>query len=75
MLTGRHLVAGQWVGGGAQFTNAPVSGEADSVKDAEQRMQIARTLMPVLERKAGRLLVNGFPTDVEVADTMVHGGP
>lgn len=30
MLTGQHLIAGQWVGGGAQFTNAPVAGEADS---------------------------------------------
>ena len=35
----------------------------------------ARTLMPVLERKAGRVLANGFPTGVEVADAMVHGGP
>jgi NADP-dependent aldehyde dehydrogenase len=34
-----------------------------------------RPMMPVLERKAGRLLVNGFPTGVEVADAMVHGGP
>ena len=37
--------------------------------------EIARTLLPVLERKAGRILVNGFPTGVEVADAMVHGGP
>ncbi|WP_068300900.1 aldehyde dehydrogenase (NADP(+)) [Pararhodobacter sp. CCB-MM2] len=36
---------------------------------------LARQLMPVLERKAGRLLANGFPTGVEVCDTMVHGGP
>lgn len=35
----------------------------------------AKSLMPILERKAGRLLVNGFPTGVEVSDTMVHGGP
>ncbi|MGI3170887.1 aldehyde dehydrogenase (NADP(+)) [Pseudooceanicola sp. C21-150M6] len=35
----------------------------------------ARDLLPILERKAGRILVNGFPTGVEVADTMVHGGP
>lgn len=35
----------------------------------------AQALAPVLERKAGRLLVNGFPTGVEVSDTMVHGGP
>lgn len=67
-----------------------------TVKDAEQRQEVAKalqgqltctihmddgdtkdaqTLMPVLERKAGRLLVNGFPTGVEVSDTMVHGGP
>jgi NADP-dependent aldehyde dehydrogenase len=35
----------------------------------------ARNLMPILERKAGRLVWNGFPTGVEVADAMVHGGP
>lgn len=36
---------------------------------------LARKLLPILERKAGRILVNGFPTGVEVADAMVHGGP
>ncbi|MBV8627721.1 MAG: aldehyde dehydrogenase (NADP(+)) [Paraburkholderia sp.] len=35
----------------------------------------ARKLVPVLERKAGRILVNGFPTGVEVSHAMVHGGP
>ncbi|CAG9193058.1 Alpha-ketoglutaric semialdehyde dehydrogenase 2 [Paraburkholderia tropica] len=35
----------------------------------------ARTLLTVLERKAGRILVNGFPTGVEVSHAMVHGGP
>ncbi|MBP6736095.1 MAG: aldehyde dehydrogenase (NADP(+)) [Rhodobacteraceae bacterium] len=35
----------------------------------------ARTLLPVLERKAGRVLANGFPTGVEVVDAQVHGGP
>ncbi|MGV8918069.1 MAG: aldehyde dehydrogenase (NADP(+)) [Pseudomonas sp.] len=38
-------------------------------------LELAKKLMIILERKAGRLLVNGFPTGVEVADTMVHGGP
>ena len=37
--------------------------------------EAAKPFLPVLERKAGRLLVNGFPTGVEVADAMVHGGP
>ncbi|MBN9669508.1 aldehyde dehydrogenase (NADP(+)) [Roseibium aggregatum] len=36
---------------------------------------LAAMLMPILERKAGRVLANGFPTGVEVADAMVHGGP
>lgn len=35
----------------------------------------AQRLMPVLERKAGRVLVNGYPTGVEVVDAQVHGGP
>ncbi|WP_415182497.1 aldehyde dehydrogenase (NADP(+)) [Phaeovulum sp.] len=41
----------------------------------EGDMEAARALRPVLERKAGRVLVNGFPTGVEVVDSMVHGGP
>ncbi len=32
-------------------------------------------LVTILERKAGRLIVNGFPTGVEVCQSMVHGGP
>ncbi|MBF2714819.1 aldehyde dehydrogenase (NADP(+)) [Agrobacterium vitis] len=36
---------------------------------------IARQLLPILERKSGRVLANGFPTGVEVCDAMVHGGP
>lgn len=41
----------------------------------EGDVEDARTLMPTLERKAGRILVNGWPTGVEVAHAMVHGGP
>jgi alpha-ketoglutaric semialdehyde dehydrogenase len=36
---------------------------------------LVRRLLPVLERKVGRILVNGFPTGVEVSHAMVHGGP
>ncbi len=39
--------------------------------DTEQ----VRALLPVLERKVGRILANGFPTGVEVSTAMVHGGP
>ncbi|MGV0908210.1 aldehyde dehydrogenase (NADP(+)) [Martelella sp. FOR1707] len=35
----------------------------------------AAKLMPKLEMLAGRLLVNGFGTGVEVSPAMVHGGP
>lgn len=38
-------------------------------------IEAAKPLVPVLESKAGRVMVNGFPTGVEVADAMVHGGP
>jgi len=37
--------------------------------------EYARAILPILERKAGRILVNGFPTGVEVSHAMVHGGP
>jgi NADP-dependent aldehyde dehydrogenase len=32
-------------------------------------------LLPGLERLAGRVVLNGFPTGVEVSHAMVHGGP
>ncbi len=35
----------------------------------------ARTLLPLLELKVGRILINGWPTGVEVSRAMVHGGP
>ena len=38
-------------------------------------LDAARALLPTLERKAGRILANGWPTGVEVCHAMVHGGP
>jgi NADP-dependent aldehyde dehydrogenase len=35
----------------------------------------AATLLPELELVAGRVLVNGWPTGVEVGHAVVHGGP
>lgn len=32
-------------------------------------------LIEILEQKVGRLIINGFPTGVEVCHSMVHGGP
>lgn len=34
-----------------------------------------RDLIEILERKVGRIIFNGFPTGVEVAHAMIHGGP
>ncbi len=36
---------------------------------------VAKQLLDIVEHKAGRIIVNGFPTGVEVSDAMVHGGP
>ncbi|MFC0386894.1 aldehyde dehydrogenase (NADP(+)) [Muricoccus vinaceus] len=41
----------------------------------EGDLEAARLLLPVLERRVGRILVNGYPTGVEVSHAMVHGGP
>ena len=35
----------------------------------------ARPLLAALEQKVGRVLLNGFPTGVEVCPAMNHGGP
>ncbi len=35
----------------------------------------AAPLLPLLERKVGRILANAWPTGVEVSHAMVHGGP
>lgn len=32
-------------------------------------------LVEILTRKAGRLIINGYPTGVEVGNAIVHGGP
>ena len=46
-----------------------------TVHYAPSDVDAARTLLPVLEEKAGRILFNGWPTGVEVGHAMVHGGP
>lgn len=42
--------------------------------ESEDHAMAAR-LLPLLQRKAGRVLANGWPTGVEVTRAMVHGGP
>jgi NADP-dependent aldehyde dehydrogenase len=46
-----------------------------TVHAREGDLDLAAALLPIVERKAGRVLFNGFPTGVEVAHAMVHGGP
>ena len=38
-------------------------------------LDAAGSLLALLEQKAGRLLINGYPTGVEVSPAMHHGGP
>ena len=46
-----------------------------TVHGTEADLAGARELLFILERKAGRLIVNGLPTGVEVSPAMQHGGP
>ncbi|CAG9270300.1 aldehyde dehydrogenase (NADP(+)) [Paraburkholderia caribensis] len=41
----------------------------------EEDHEAVRRFLPALERRTGRILVNGFGTGVEVGHAMVHGGP
>ncbi len=46
-----------------------------TILGTEDDLRANPELLHVLESKAGRLIFNGFPTGVEVAHAMVHGGP
>ncbi|MDT0169078.1 aldehyde dehydrogenase (NADP(+)) [Pseudarthrobacter sp. BRE9] len=46
-----------------------------SLQLTEEDYPMAAPLIPALEQKVGRILVNGWPTGVEVGRAMVHGGP
>lgn len=46
-----------------------------TVFGTEEDLKSNGELLKILERKVGRLLINGYPTGVEVCHSMVHGGP
>ena len=46
-----------------------------TIHGTQQDLRDFSDLIAMLERKAGRLIFNGFPTGVEVSHAMVHGGP
>ncbi|GGZ69640.1 aldehyde dehydrogenase (NADP(+)) [Algibacter mikhailovii] len=46
-----------------------------SVFGTDEDFEEHKDLIDVLELKVGRVVVNGYPTGVEVCHAMVHGGP
>jgi len=46
-----------------------------TIHAAEGELADYDELIDILARRVGRLLINGFPTGVEVCHAMVHGGP
>jgi NADP-dependent aldehyde dehydrogenase len=46
-----------------------------TVHGTPEDLAAAGPLLKILEQKAGRLIVNSFPTGVEVCPSMNHGGP
>lgn len=55
---------------------ARMHGQLTATLQAERDdLHACQDLIESLEEKAGRLLINGYPTGVEVCDAMVHGGP
>lgn len=46
-----------------------------TVHGTEPELVEYKELIDVLEQKVGRVVINGFPTGVEVCSAMVHGGP
>ena len=46
-----------------------------TVHGTEADLEANRELLDVLETRVGRVVINGFPTGVEVCHAMVHGGP
>lgn len=46
-----------------------------TIHGTEEDLEEHRDLIGLLEQKAGRLTINGYPTGVEVCNAMVHGGP
>jgi len=46
-----------------------------TIHGTDEDLTNAQELIRVLATKVGRILINGFPTGVEVCHAMVHGGP
>lgn len=65
-------------GADGDFTAAAESLEGQltaTVHGTDADLENAGPLLSLLSRKAGRVIVNSFPTGVDVCSSMVHGGP
>ena len=62
--------------GGRRGQTAAQEGQLNATRQrGGEDKRLAARLLPELELNAGRILVNGWPTGVEVCHAMVHGGP
>jgi NADP-dependent aldehyde dehydrogenase len=59
----------------AQVARALEGQLTTTVQMSDEDTAAAASLLPTLERIAGRVVFNGFPTGVEVNSAMQHGGP
>lgn len=56
----------------AQFLHGQLTA---SVHGTDEDFRMHASLVSQLERRAGRLVFNGFPTGIEINHSIVHGGP
>jgi NADP-dependent aldehyde dehydrogenase len=56
-------------------TNALHGSLTATIHAEESELDLAKALYSLLREKVGRLIWNGYPTGVEVAYAMQHGGP
>ena len=57
------------------FANALKGQLTATLHATKEDLEEYKELIEILQQKAGRLIINGFPTGVEVSHAMVHGGP
>lgn len=58
-----------------QLANALEGQLTATIHGTEEDLREYADLIDILREKAGRLIINGFPTGVAVNHAMVHGGP
>jgi len=56
----------------AKSLNGQLTG---TIHGSNEELQAYQQLVQILSTKVGRVVVNGFPTGVEVVSSMMHGGP